>query len=115
MPIKPEEYSNLLAASRHLKWRPLKGEPEGVSEIMLHKHKDGSYTHLIQWEEGVEYSEPVAHDFYEEAYYVSGEMLNKKTRKKITGGTYVFHKPGEEHGPFKCLKTCLILEFRYYK
>jgi len=42
-------------------------------------------------------------------------MLNTKTKKTIGGGAYVFHKPGEEHGPFKCVKTCLILEFRYFK
>jgi hypothetical protein len=99
MSLKPGEYTNIVSSSKSLKWRHVKGEPQGVSEIMLHKHKDGSYTHLIRWEAGVEYFDPVAHDFYEEAYYISGEMLNKKTRKKITGDTYVFHKPGEEHGP----------------
>ena len=46
---------------------------------------------------------------------VHGEMLDIKTKEKIKGGDYVFHKPGEEHGPFRCLKACLILEFRYYK
>jgi hypothetical protein len=38
-----------------------------------------------------------------------------RNAKSIKGGTYVFHKSGEESGPFRCLKTCLILEFRYYK
>jgi hypothetical protein len=61
------------------------------------------------------FSEPVSHKFYEEAYYLQGEMLNLRTRESIKGGAYVFHKPGEAHGPFKCVRTCLILEFRYYR
>jgi hypothetical protein len=115
MPIKLGEYTNILRADRTLKWRRPKGEPEGVAEILLYRHKDGSYTHLVRIEDGVEFPEPVTHDFYEEAYYIEGEMLNTKTNRRIRGGTYVIHKPGERHGPFRCLKTCLILEFRYHR
>jgi hypothetical protein len=96
-------------------WRRARGEPEGVDEVVLHRHKDGSYTHVLRVKGGVEFAQPVEHEFYEEAHYLQGEMLNTKTGKTIKGGAYVFHKPGEPHGPFKCLKTCLILEFRYYK
>lgn len=115
MPIEAGEYVDLLRAARSLKWRHSKGEPKGTHEVLLYRHKDGSYTHLLRIEAGVEFPEPVDHDFYEEAYYIDGEMLNTRTNRKIRGGTYVFHKPGEKHGPFRCLKTCLILEFRYFK
>jgi hypothetical protein len=113
MAIRAGEYVEL--KSNQLRWRRAKGEPDGVEEALLHRHRDGSYTHVLRVEKGVEFTEPVKHDFYEEAYYLSGEMLNTKTRGTIGGGEYVFHEPGEEHGPFKCLRTCLILEFRYYK
>lgn len=113
MAIKPGKYFEF--KSDQVRWRHAKGEPEGVDEVLLHRHKDGSYTHVLRVEEGVEFTQPVVHEFYEEAYYLEGEMLNTKTRKTIASGAYVFHKPGEGHGPFKCLKTCLILEFRYYK
>jgi len=115
MPVQPGEYKNILAAKSDSEWNHPKGEPESVREFLLHRHRDGSYTHLLRVEAGTEFPEPVSHEFYEEAYYVQGEMLNTKTRNRIKGGSYVFHKPGEEHGPFRCLKTCLILEFRYYK
>ena len=82
---------------------------------MLHKHEDGSCTHVMRARKGVEYSEPVKHAFYEEAYHLEREMVNTKTKKGIGAGAYVFHEPGEEHGPFKCLKTCLVLEFRYHR
>ena len=114
MPIRAGQYANLKAL-QSMNWTRAKGEPEGVDEVLLHRHKDGSYTHVLRIEEGVEFPSPVKHDFYEEAYYLEGQMLNTKTNKTIEGGAYVFHEPGEEHGPFKCLKTCLVLEFRYYK
>ncbi|HEV2225668.1 MAG TPA: cupin domain-containing protein [Nitrososphaerales archaeon] len=109
------EYVNILALTPNLKWQHPEGEPEGVHEAFLNKHEDGSYTHIIRIEPGTEFREPVSHEFFEEAYYIQGEMLNTKTKRTIKAGSYVFHEPHEEHGPFKCLKTCLILEFRYYK
>ena len=114
MPIKAGQYADIKALQR-MDWRRAKGEPEGVDEVLLHEHQDGSYTHVLRVKGGVEFREPVKHDFYEEAYYLEGEMINTKTKKRIVGGAYVFHEPGEEHGPFKCLKTCLILEFRYFR
>jgi len=115
MPVSPGEYAEILRESKSLERRKVKGEPNGVEEVLLHKHADGSYTHLLRVKKGVEFPEPVTHEFIEEAYYIEGEMLNAKTMKIVRGGTYVLHEPGEEHGPFRCLKTCLILEFRYYK
>lgn len=115
MPVRPGKYANILETTSGSRWAHPEGEPDGVTELLLNKHADGSYTHLLRVKAGTKFSEPVSHEFYEEAYYVKGEMLNTKTRKRIKAGAYVFHKPGELHGPFKCLKTCMILEFRYYK
>ena len=115
MRVKPGEYIDTLAAESGLQWKHPKGEPGGVGELLLNRHEDGSYTHLLRVEAGTEFPDAISHRFYEEAYYVKGEMLNTKTKEKIKGGMYVFHKPGEKHGPFRCLETCLILEFRYYK
>jgi quercetin dioxygenase-like cupin family protein len=115
MPVKPGDYLNLIDTLREGKWTRPEGEPEGMEEIVLNRHEDGSYTHLLRVQAGLELKEPVVHDFYEEAYYLEGEILNTKTGKTIRAGDYVFHMPGEEHGPFKCLKTSLILEFRYFR
>jgi hypothetical protein len=115
MPAKPGGYRDVLAIETGPGWTHAEAEPEGVSEFVLNRRADGSYTHLLRVKEGTVFPEPDLHEFYEEAYYVHGEMLDIKTKEKIKGGDYVFHKPGEEHGPFRCLKACLILEFRYYK
>lgn len=109
------EYLGLLKPTRRLVWSQSRDDPPGVEEVVLHRHKDGSYSHLLRIKAGVELTQPAVHDFYEEVYYISGEMLNTKTGKKIRGGDYVFHSPGEPHGPFKCLKSCLLFEVRYYK
>ena len=113
MGITAGRYLDILRASRG-KWERVKGEPEGVDEFVLHRHPDGSYTHLIRIAKGVEIPGPVTHEFFEEAFYLEGEMLSTKTNTMIEGGMYVFHEPGEEHGPFRCLKRCIILEFRYF-
>jgi hypothetical protein len=116
MPIEPGEYVKISTADRRLGWERVEGEPDGVTEALLHRHEsDGSYTHLLRIEAGVELPGPVTHEFYEEAYYLEGEVLNVGTGESIGAGSYVFHEPGEEHGPYRCLETCLILEFRYYK
>jgi ChrR Cupin-like domain len=115
MSNKRGDYINILSGSPSLTWRPGEGEPEGVREAFLHRSDDGSYTHLLRIDAGTEFREPASHEFFEEAYYVEGEMLNTKTRMTIKAGSYVFHEPHEEHGPFRCIKSCLILEFRYYR
>ena len=114
MSNKQGEYVNILFGSSILTWRRPEGEPEGVREAFLHKSGNGSYTHLLRIDAGTEFREPVSHEFFEEAYYVEGEMLNTKTKMTIKAGSYVFHEPHEEHGPFRCTRSCLILEFRYY-
>ncbi len=115
MPIKPGAYADVSKMRDPKQWKQAKGEPEGVVEAILHRHSDGSYSHFLRIPAGVKMPEPVVHDFYEEAYYIDGEMLNTKTGEMIRGGSYIFHEPGEAHGPFRCLKACLLLEFRYYK
>jgi hypothetical protein len=113
-PVRTGQYVQILSSPKS-RWTQVKGEPKGVEEIVLRRHKDGSYTHLLRIQKGVEISEPVVHEFHEEVLYLEGVMLNTKTKEKITGGTYVYHEPGEPHGPFRCLRTCLLFEFRYYK
>jgi ChrR Cupin-like domain len=114
MSNKKGEYVNILLGSSNLTWGHPEGEPEGVRESFLHRSDDGSYTRLLRIDAGTEFREPVSHEFFEEAYYVEGEMLNTKTKMTIKAGSYVFHEPHEEHGPFRCTKSCLILEFRYH-
>jgi hypothetical protein len=115
MSNKRGEYVNILTDSSNLKWTHPEDEPEGVREAFLHKSDDGSYTHVLRIEAGTEFREPISHDFFEEAYYVEGEMLNTKTMETIKAGSYIFHEPNEEHGPFRCIRSCLILELRYYR
>ena len=114
MVARPGKYYDVLRAGPSLKWKRAEGEPEGVLEAILRKHRDGGRTHVLRVEVGTVFPSVVSHEFFEEAYYIEGEMLNTRTNEVIKGGDYVFHKQREKHGPFRCLKPCLILEFRYY-
>jgi hypothetical protein len=82
MPAKPGGYSDVLAIESGPGWTHPEGDPEGVSEFILNRHADGSYTHLLRVKKGTVFPEPVLHEFYEEAYYVHGEMLNTKTKRR---------------------------------
>lgn len=115
MEATPGKYYGVLAGNSGLTWKHPEDEPEGVREALLHTGEDGSYTHLLKVEAGTEFPVPISHEFFEEAYYIQGEMINTRTSEKISGGAYVFHQPGEPHGPFKCLRACVILEFRHYR
>ncbi len=59
---KAGEYLQL--SPSRLTWRHAKGEPEGVDEVVLHRHEDGSYTHVFRIRKGVEFTQPVKHDFF---------------------------------------------------
>lgn len=115
MPARAGRYLDLLTAGNGPKFRQVEGEPKGVTEAVLHRHPDGSYSHVLRIAAGVEIPGPAVHEFYEEVYYIEGEMLNRGTGETIRGGMYVFHNPGEPHGPFRCVKPCLLVEFRYYR
>jgi hypothetical protein len=62
MAIKAGEYFEL--DPDKVRWKRAKGEPEGVDEVVLHRHRDGSYTHVLRVREGVEFAQPVKHEFY---------------------------------------------------
>jgi hypothetical protein len=64
-----------------LKFKQVKVEPKGITEVVLHRHKDGSYSHVLRIAKGVEIPGPVTHDFYEEAYYIEARCL---TRRRVT-------------------------------
>ena len=114
MAIKAGDYVYVKSGQR-ARWRHAKGEPEGVDEVLLHKHEDGSYTHILRVKEGVEFSDPCPARVLRGGILSRGRDGQHEDQEEIGAGAYVFHEPGEEHGPFKCLKTCMVLEFRYYR
>ena len=61
---------------------------------------------------------PFVHDFWEEVYLVSGDLIvgDETTGLKTYGpNTYACRPPGVSHGPFRSTEGCLLFETHYYE
>jgi hypothetical protein len=64
-------------------------------------------------------TEPFVHEYWEEVYVVSGDLIVGSDRNGQGGTrfgphTYACRPPGTVHGPFKSETGCLLLEMHYY-
>ena len=102
-------------------WQSVPGY-SGVTEKILsgrfdHGAKTGAITRLSRWLPGACVTEPVAHDWCEEIYLISGTLSigspNEETHR-LGPGTYAVRPPNVPHGPFFSRDGCLMIEFLYY-
>ena len=105
-------------------WEALVGYPEGIEQKVLsgaidEAAKSGSRTRLLRFAPGEYTTKPFVHDYWEEVFLVSGELIvgNDEFGK---GGTpyqpftYACRPPGAYHGPFRSDSGCVLLEIHYY-
>jgi hypothetical protein len=100
------------------------GYPSGFKEKILagsldEKKRAGSRTRLLRIEPGIFSTEPFVHEYWEEVYLLSGDLIvgndaQGRGGEKFTGPTYACRPPGVHHGPFKSEGGCLLLEIHYY-
>jgi hypothetical protein len=105
-------------------WETLPGYPAGIRQQILagvldEKNKRGFRTRHLRFEPGVYTTEPFVHDYWEEVYLVSGDLIvgsdrNGKGGTRFGPNTYACRPPGTRHGPFRSEKGCLLLELHYY-
>ena len=105
-------------------WETPAGYPPGIEQKILagaldETAKTGSRTRLLRFRPGVHTTEPFVHDYWEEVYLVSGDLVVGNDAKGIGGRsfhapTYACRPPGAVHGPFKSNGGCLLLESHYY-
>jgi len=98
--------------------------PSGFKEKILagsldEQHRKGSRTRLLRIEPGAYSTAPFIHEYWEEVYLLSGDLIvgnDDKGRggEKFTGPTYACRPPGVYHGPFKSEGGCLMLEIHYF-
>lgn len=111
MPKKELEFTNTNFLGE---WRPIEGAPEGMWEkILSFDPETGDTTRLVRFEPGLETSDILAHDFWEEVYILEGSMTD--TRKNITMGRgyYACRPVGMQHGPYRVPQGCTMFEVRY--
>jgi hypothetical protein len=105
-------------------WEKLPGYPDGIEQQILsgfldEKNRRGFRTRHLRFAPGVYTTEPFVHEYWEEVYLVSGDLIvgndrNGKGGESFDPHTYACRPPGAPHGPFKSERGCLLLELHYY-
>ena len=105
-------------------WETIPGYPDGMAHKILSGALDedarrGSRTRLLRFEPGVFTTEPFVHEYWEEVYLLSGDLIVGNDARGEGGesfqpNTYACRPPGAFHGPFKSENGCLLLEIHYY-
>jgi hypothetical protein len=123
MPI-PKKHLEFHAVDFSTGWETPAGYPKGIAQKILtgvldEKNKKGSRTRILKFEPGVYTTEPFVHDYWEEVYQLTGDLIvgndaQGKGGEKFTPGTYACRPPGAAHGPFKSDGGCMLLEIHYY-
>ena len=105
-------------------WVTPTGYPSGIQLKILSGALDeqarrGSRTRFLRFQPGVFTTKPFVHEYWEEVYLVSGDLIvgNDEYGRNGTSfqpNTYACRPPGVHHGPFKSETGCLLLEIHYY-
>ncbi|HEY7743678.1 MAG TPA: cupin [Burkholderiales bacterium] len=105
-------------------WETPEGYPPGIEQQILagrldEKAKRGHRTRHLRFAPGVYTTEPFVHEYWEEVYLLSGDLIvgcdrNGRGGVKFAPNTYACRPPGTPHGPFKSDGGCLLLEVHYY-
>jgi hypothetical protein len=105
-------------------WETPPGYPEGIKQKVLSGALDeegrrGTRTRLLRFDAGTFTTAPFVHEYWEEVFLVSGDLIVGNDAEghggeAFTGHTYACRPPGAEHGPFKSENGCLLLEIHYF-
>jgi hypothetical protein len=119
-----KEHDEFHALDMDSGWSVPPGYPEGMEHKILsgsldEKAKRGSRTRLLRFQPGIFSTVPFIHDYWEEVYLVSGDLIvgndeNGNGGESFNPNTYACRPPGAYHGPFKSENGCVLLEIHYY-
>jgi hypothetical protein len=106
-------------------WRTPPGYPSEIQQKILagalnEVAKTGTRTRLLRFGAGARTTQPFVHDYWEEVYLLSGDLVvgdetSGLTLQNDSANTYACRPPGVYHGPFRSGKGCMLLEFHYYE
>lgn len=105
-------------------WETPPGYPTGIQQKILAGSLDetgrkGTRTRLLRFAPGVFTTAPFVHEYWEEVYQLSGDLIvgndsNGQGGVAFPPGTYACRPPGVYHGPFKSDSGCMLLEIHYF-
>lgn len=106
-------------------WSVPQGYPAGIQHKILagaldEPQRRGNRTRLLRFAPGVYTTAPFVHEYWEEVYLLSGDLIVGNDAQGQGGcafapHTYACRPPGTPHGPFKSASGCLLLEIHYYE
>lgn len=94
-------------------------EQKILAGVLDEKNKRGNRTRLLRIQPGAYSKVPFKHDYWEEVYQLSGDLIVGSDAQGQGGEvfdphTYACRPPGTYHGPFKSERGCVLLEIHYY-
>lgn len=105
-------------------WETPVGYPEGIQQKIVsggldEANKRGTRTRLLRFAPGVYTTKPFSHEYWEEVYLISGDLIVGNDEKGEGGtsfppNTYACRPPRAAHGPFKSIGGCLLMEMHYF-
>lgn len=123
MPIH-KEHKEFYTVDLNSGWETPPGYPPGIEQQILagsldERNKRGFRTRHLRFAPGAFTTVPFVHDYWEEVYLVSGDLIVGNDEHGNGGvsyppNTYACRPPGTPHGPFKSNGGCLLLEIHIY-
>src|SRR5436305_14433264 len=120
-----KEHKEFHAVDMSAGWETPAGYPAGIEQKILsgaldENKKRGTRTRLLRFAPGVYTTKPFVHDYWEEVFLVSGDLIvgvdeQGRGGEKFQGYTYAVRPPGAYHGPFKSDGGCILLETHFYE
>ncbi len=105
-------------------WETPPGYPQGIEQKILagsldEPGKRGGRTRLLRFQPGIFTTAPFVHEYWEEVYLVSGDLVVGNDEQGQGGtpfepNTYACRPPGAYHGPFRSDTGCILLEIHYF-
>ena len=119
-----KEHKEFHALDLNTGWSVPAGYPSGIQHKILageldETHCRGNRTRLLRFGPGVYTTAPFVHEYWEEVYLLSGDLIvgndaEGRGGEAFAPNTYACRPPGTAHGPFKSETGCLLLEVHYY-
>ena len=105
-------------------WETPPGYPAGIQQKILagsldEANRRGHRTRLLRFAPGVYTTIPFVHEYWEEVWLVSGDLIvgndaEGRGGESFDESAYACRPPGAYHGPFKSDTGCLLLEIHYF-
>jgi hypothetical protein len=80
----PKPEIEFVDGDTHYQWQPVEGDTLGIKEKILSlDFETGDYTRLLKFPPGIETSETLVHDFWEEVWIVSGSLYDIQKKEPV--------------------------------